>query len=81
MINHYIVMASAYSIGKRIVLDYHSESELQLEQIKKELNNQFNDFPLDEDEYKENLNKYFNEGKSLEEEIIKRLEELEYEEA
>lgn len=29
-------------------------------------------------QYKENLNKYFNEGKSLEEEIIKRLEELEY---
>ena len=28
----------------------------KLEQIKKELNNQFNDFPLDEDEYKENLN-------------------------
>lgn len=37
MINHYIVMASAYSIGKRIVLDYHSESELQLEQIKKDI--------------------------------------------
>ena len=30
-------------------------------------------------QYKENLNKYFNEGKSLEEEIMKRLEELEYE--
>ena len=30
-------------------------------------------------QFKENLNKYFNEGKSLEEEIMKRLEELEYE--
>lgn len=30
-------------------------------------------------QYKENLNKYFNEGKSLEEEIMRRLEELEYE--
>lgn len=30
-------------------------------------------------QYKENLNKYFNEGKSLEEEIMKRLGELEYE--
>ena len=29
-------------------------------------------------QYKENLNKYFNEGKSLEEEIMKRLGELEY---
>ncbi|MCI6275434.1 MAG: type I restriction-modification system subunit M [Clostridium sp.] len=29
--------------------------------------------------YKENLNKYFNEGRSLEEEIKRRLEELEYE--
>lgn len=37
MINHYIIMASAYSIGKRIVLDYYSESELQLEQIKKDI--------------------------------------------
>ena len=38
MINHYIVMASAYSIGKRIVLDYHSESELEVEQITKDIN-------------------------------------------
>ena len=38
MINHYIVMASAYSIGKRIVLDYHSESELPIEQITKDIN-------------------------------------------
>ena len=30
-------------------------------------------------QYKENLNKYFNEGKSLEEEIMKVLGELEYE--
>lgn len=30
-------------------------------------------------QYKENLNKYFNEGRSLEKEIMKRLEELEYE--
>ena len=29
-------------------------------------------------QFKENLNKYFNEGKSLEEEIMKRLEDLEY---
>ena len=37
MINHYIIMASAYSIGKRIVLDYFSESELQIEEIKKDI--------------------------------------------
>lgn len=38
MINHYIVMASAYSIGKRIALDYHSNSELPFEQITKDIN-------------------------------------------
>ena len=37
MIKHFIVMASAYSIGKRIALDYFEEDILQMDIIKKDI--------------------------------------------
>lgn len=37
MVKHYIVMASAYSIGKRIVLDYFSENFLPMAHIQKDI--------------------------------------------
>jgi len=38
MIKHFIIIASAYSIGKRIALDYFDEKILQLDVIQKEIN-------------------------------------------
>lgn len=38
MINHYIIMASAYSIGKRIVLDYCYENDLNMHTIQNDIN-------------------------------------------
>ncbi len=37
MVKHFIVMASAYSIGKRIALDYFEEDILQMDVIKKDI--------------------------------------------
>ena len=37
MINHYIIMASAYSIGKRIVLDYNTDDTLPMDLIQKDI--------------------------------------------
>lgn len=37
MIKHFIVMASAYSIGKRIALDYFEEDILQMDVIQKDI--------------------------------------------
>lgn len=37
MIKHFIVMASAYSIGKRIALDYYDEDILQMDTIQKDI--------------------------------------------
>lgn len=37
MIKHFIVMASAYSIGKRIALDYWDEDILQMDVIQKDI--------------------------------------------
>ena len=37
MIKHYIIIASAYSIGKRIALDYYSEDILSMEIIQKDI--------------------------------------------
>ncbi|WP_368262706.1 N-6 DNA methylase [Clostridium disporicum] len=64
-------------IEKNYSLSAGQYFEVKIEYVeitKEEFNKKMN-------QYKENLNKYFNEGKSLEEEIIRRLEELEYEEA
>lgn len=37
MIKHYIIIASAYSIGKRIALDYYSDDILSMEIIQKDI--------------------------------------------
>ena len=37
MIKHFIVMASSYSTGKRIALDYFEEDILQMDMIQKDL--------------------------------------------
>ena len=37
MVKHFIIMVSAYSIGKRIAIDYSSEDELQMNDIKKDI--------------------------------------------
>ena len=37
MVKHFIVMSSAYSIGKRIALDYSKQDELQMDDIKKDI--------------------------------------------
>ena len=37
MVKHFIILASAYSIGKRIALDYSSEDILQMDVIKKDI--------------------------------------------
>ena len=37
MIKHFIIMASAYSIGKRIVLDYSGKDVLQMDLIQKDI--------------------------------------------
>ncbi len=37
MVKHFIVMASAYSLGKRIALDYFDDDILQMDVIQKEL--------------------------------------------
>lgn len=37
MIKHFIVMASAYSLGKRIALHYYKEENLQLDDIQKDI--------------------------------------------
>lgn len=37
MVKHFIVMSSAYSMGKRIALDYSRQDELQMDDIKKDI--------------------------------------------
>ena len=50
MIKHFIVMASSYSTGKRIALDYFEEDILQMDMIQKDL-----DYILEK--YDQNLTK------------------------
>ncbi len=37
MVKHFIIMASAYSIGKRIALDYYDEDILEMDAIQKDI--------------------------------------------
>ena len=37
MVKHYIVMSSAYSLGKRIVIDYHYDDIKEMSKIKKDM--------------------------------------------
>jgi len=37
MVKHYIVMSSAYSIGKRIVIDYHYDNVKEMSKIKEDI--------------------------------------------
>lgn len=47
MARHFIILVSAYSIGKRIALDYNSRSKLNLVRIKQDIEYIFNEYGKD----------------------------------